>query len=187
MPPRRSGRVAAAAVQRTCAFPQLPLECVLHIFSLLPADQRLRCAEVSRGWRATVARPELWRRLEFSPESLYARPALLRAAVARAGDALTAITVPAAFIHVSVLCEALRASTGLVEVRLGERDIGPEYVVSLRAALPQVRALHARVTCEPQHAISMMQGRPPFEPLNLHALSASHDDAALDPARARPG
>ena len=74
MPPRRSARVAAAAEQRAWAFPQLPLPLALRIFSLLPADQRLRCAEVSRGWRATVALPALWRRLDLSPESGLATP-----------------------------------------------------------------------------------------------------------------
>ena len=185
MPPRHSGRVAAAAVQRTCAFPRLPLECTLHIFSLLPPDQRLRCAEVSRGWRATVAQPALWRRLDLSWEGCHVRPvwpALLRAAVARAGDALTAITVPVAFLGVTTLCDALRASTGLAEAHLGEDDIAAEDLVSLLAGLPQIRALHARVTCEPQHVVGMLQGRPPFEPLHLHALSVSHDGAALETA-----
>ena len=94
MATRRSARVVAAAEQRACAFPQLPLSLALRIFSLLPADQRLRCAEVSRGWRATVALPALWRRLDLSPESgvpfrsVDGLAQLLHAAVARAGSAL---------------------------------------------------------------------------------------------------
>ena len=66
MPPRRSGRLAAAAEQHAWALPELPLPVVQQIFLLLPADQRLRCAEVSRAWRATAALPALWQRLDLS-------------------------------------------------------------------------------------------------------------------------
>ena len=60
MPPRRSPRLAAAEEAASVAFPQLPHAVVLRIFAALPADARLRCCEVSRGWRATASHPELW-------------------------------------------------------------------------------------------------------------------------------
>ena len=63
MPPRRSARLVAAAEAASAAFPQLPHGVALRIFAAVPADARLRCAEVSRGWRSTTSAPELWRRL----------------------------------------------------------------------------------------------------------------------------
>ena len=131
MPPRRSGRVAAAALQRAFAFPQLPLEAVLDVFSLLPADQRLRCAEVSRGWRATVALPALWRSLDLSPESGVAQPvspALLRAALARAGGALTTLDASLPANDADELCAALTASgalAGLQQLRTARATPSP--------------------------------------------------------------
>ena len=94
--------MAAAAELAAHAFPQLPLGFVLDVFAQLPADQRLRCAEVCRGWRATVAIPELWRRLDLSPASGVAQPAtaaLLHAAGARAGGALTMLDVSCTGIY----------------------------------------------------------------------------------------
>ena len=94
--------LAAAVAPSAFALPQLPLEFVLDVFLLLPADQRLRCAEVSRAWRGTVALPALWTRLDLSPASgvtTLRKSALLRAVAAfaplrlcvlhlNAGDAL---------------------------------------------------------------------------------------------------
>ena len=69
MPPRRSARVAAAEAQASLAFPLLPPAVTLRIFALLPADERARCAAVSRGWRDTLRAPELWRKIDLSPSS----------------------------------------------------------------------------------------------------------------------
>ena len=152
MPPRRSARVAAAVVQRTCAFPQLPLECALRIFSLLPADQRLRCAEVSRGWRATVAQPSLWRRLDLSDTSGIVQPlsaALLRAALFRAGGALTTLDMTDAHFRIVDFTAALRASA---LVMIAEMHLGNAYVYTTEA----VRALltvmpHLKPSCHPPY------------------------------------
>ena len=124
MPPRRSTRVPAAVVQRAFAFPQLPLGFVLDVFSLLPADQRLRCGAVSRGWRATVALPALWRRVDLSPASGVAQPVsrtLLRSlytTVAHAGATVAALDVSGVDVSSDDLVVAARAVAGaLVEVR----------------------------------------------------------------------
>ena len=184
MPSRRSGRVAAAAEQRAWAFPQLPLPLVLHIFALLPADARLRAAEVSRGWRATAALPALWARLDLSPASGVAQPvshALLRAAVARAGDALTALHVCWTNANTEVLCATLRASRALVELRLGDENFRSEDVRALLAAAPQLRELHGRAMCLAEEGLELLQCRPPFGPLQLSALIFG-GGAALPPA-----
>jgi hypothetical protein len=90
MPPRRSARVAE---RLPCALAPLPLPhaLALFIFSLLPADQRLRCLEVCKGWYATLNERSLWTRLDLSTTAGLARPAteaLLHAAAARAAGRL---------------------------------------------------------------------------------------------------
>ena len=158
MPPRRSARVAAAAEQRAWAFPQLPLPVALQIFRLLPADQRLRCAEVCRGWRATVALPALWARLDLSPTSGVAQPAslaLLHAAVTRAGSALTALDVSGMRVigadFAAVLLAALQADA-MPDV--GAQDDDERLMFDMRcataflAATPQLRELHTEILCD---------------------------------------
>jgi hypothetical protein len=59
---------------------------VVFIFSLVPADTRLRCREVCRGWRATLDDCGTWLQLDLRPTAGLARPAtdaLLHAAAAR--------------------------------------------------------------------------------------------------------
>ena len=186
MPPRRSARVATAAEQRAWAFPQLPLLLAMHIFSLLPADQRLRAAEVSRGWRATVALPALWRRLDLSRTSGVVHrdlAALLDAAVARAGSALTALDVSGTRVSMDKLRDALRASGAVVEVRA---STGPLKLVVLKELLdaePQLRELHATVDCNLAEAVGVLESHPPLAPLHLQSLliRVAHA-AALPPA-----
>ena len=197
MPPRRSARVAAATEQRAWAFPQLPLPLAVHILSLLPADQRLRAAEVSRGWRATVALPALWRRLDLSRASGVAliTNALLRAAAVRSGSALLEIDVTGVGFQVPELCAALRAS-GTVE-RLHMVHAGPRCstadVTALLAAGPQLCELDiSAVQCAPDDAVALLEGRSPFAPVRLHELvvlngSPSHSlFLALADARQQP-
>ena len=205
MPPRRSARVADAVVQRTCAFPELPLEAVLAIFSLLPADQRLRAAEVSRGWRATVARPELWQRLDLSLASGVARdtsapradmhplwgaepehpvsPALLRAVVARARGTLTSIDVSEdAFADLAELVDALGASAALVEMRVNTLPLNA--VTALLAGLPQLLELYAGVRCEAAEAAELLAGGLPVLRLRELVLRPLCSDT-LPPALVR--
>jgi hypothetical protein len=98
MPPRRSTRVADAAERATSALSPLPLSVVLHIFSLLPVDCRLRCLEVCRGWRHMLLERSLWTRLDLSTTSgvrasVWVLDALLRCAAARAGGGLQSLHV----------------------------------------------------------------------------------------------
>jgi hypothetical protein len=55
MPPRRSDQVEAAAPPARDPFAALPHALSLLLFALLPVDQRLRCAEVCRGWCTVVS------------------------------------------------------------------------------------------------------------------------------------
>ena len=103
---------------------------MLHIFSLLPLDQRLRAAQVSRAWRATVVLPALWRRVDFSSTSGVAPVGLLlRAAATRAGSALTALHVPGVHgAYMDAVCDLLRASPALVELRMHFANTNFEHV-----------------------------------------------------------
>lgn len=188
MPPRRSARVAAVAEQRSRAFPQLPLHVELLTFSFLPADQRLRCAEVSRGWRATVAQPALWRRVDLSPASGVAQPslALLLAALRRAGGALKALDVSGTDLYdVREICDALHAPGALEEFHAAYSMSVAELNVVLAAA-PQLRELHADVHCSLTDAVDLLEHRPPFAPLRLHELTllGNVGGEALSPALA---
>ena len=197
MPPRRSARVAAAAEQRAWAFPQLPLPLALRIFSLLPADQRLRCAEVCRAWRATVALPALWRRLDLSPASgvaFHDLAALLRAAVARAGGALKELEVSDTNIGAADLCRVLRSSAGSVdEIHRSDTKrplLGVQSVTALlAAAAPRLRELRAGVCCTVEQDVSdatkLLEGRPSFAPLRVRSLCAGAHTGALPPTLAR--
>ena len=191
MPPRRSGRVPAAAEQHACAFPQLPLPLVLRIFLLLPADLRLRCAEVSRAWRATVALPALWRRLDLSPASGVTQPpellhALLKAAVAHAGTALTAINVSGIVLNVGFLWAALRATRGAMEeVHTSLEPLDLDAVATTVALAPRLRELHADVRCDCAEAATIFDIRQAFPPLRLRTLTVSEvEGGVLSPALA---
>ena len=185
MPPRRSSCTAVPPAQCVFAFPQLPLEAVLQIFALLPADQRLRAAEVSRTWRATVALPVLWRRVDLSLEGGVEPPVsrtLLLAAVARAGATLMTLDVPDAVLSVRDMCQALSASGALVEARISTFRFA--HLPALLAAAPHVPLLQAGVSCSLQEAGELLAGGPPFERLRLTGLVLSHGRVAWPPALA---
>jgi len=65
------------------------------VFAQLPVDSRLRCREVSRGWRAFLADVRFWQVCDLSAASGVARrsPALLRAASERARGTLRELNV----------------------------------------------------------------------------------------------
>jgi hypothetical protein len=66
MPPC-SDELEAAAAPAGDPFAALPHALALALFALLPVDQRMRCAEVCRGWRAVLSDASLWLRVDLSP------------------------------------------------------------------------------------------------------------------------
>jgi hypothetical protein len=124
MPPRRSARAAAVAERATSALAPLPLSVVLHIFSLLPVDCRLRCAEVCRGWRAVLLERSLWTRLDLTAASgvdLRGRTscdALLLCAATRAGGTLQWLQVDSGFTYTTLLDVAAANAGALRELHL---------------------------------------------------------------------
>ena len=157
MPPRRSARVAEAADRVSSVLWPLPIPLALQILALVPASDRLRCAEVSRAWRDAVATPSLWWHLDLTswggmPQHF--SPALLRVAAAKArGGLLTLRTEPDACRHPlltpgSTLLELLRENPSLTELRLipSRRVVMPldvrHHLSAVLRTAPQLKALH---------------------------------------------
>ena len=166
---------AAAETGIRPAFPQLPHDVALRIFASLPADARLRCCEVSRGWCATVSTPALWRRLDLSRASGVTRPVsplLLRAAVAKARGGLLELDVT----DYSVDCDipryelegVARVNPGLEELHGAILcDLDTENFLHQAGAL---RELHAHVAAFTFEAGMLLRNEGLFAPLRLRDL-----------------
>jgi hypothetical protein len=161
MPPRRSAHVAAVVERQCTMFASLPHALVLFIFSLVPADQRLRCLEVCKGWYATLNERSLWTRLDLSATAGLARratEALLRAAAARAGGQLQGLHLTdCEAITQDVLLTVCRANADtLAELHMegsgfkndGEALVSVGQVEAVLDAAPRLRLLAADVDCE---------------------------------------
>jgi hypothetical protein len=199
MPPRRSARLAggAPAAHGAVLFPPLaplPLALVLHIFSLLPLDARLRCAMVSRGWRVTFSERSLWARLDLSPASSLARAAatnaLLSAAAARAGGQLQALDISCCErLTFAALLAVVRANAGALQALRAcshgtSRLLGVRDIEAVLRAAPQLRSFDADVTekmCDADDACRMLRNEAPFGPLRLQRLwtFTEHSDDIL--------
>jgi hypothetical protein len=192
-----SPRDDAGAERETTALSPLPHAVVLHIFSLLPVDTRLRCAEVCRGWRSVLLERSLWTRLDMSAESgVHVREgvdaddrrgaldALLRCAAARAGGLLQSLDVEHGTVSAAARLEVVAANgSALRELRVrvqleGVWQARYELEALLRAA-PQLRVFAAdRVFCvDVDLARRVLRNEPPFGPLRVQTLTAVLDDA----------
>jgi hypothetical protein len=178
---RRSARVAVAADVRTSALVQLPPSLALRVFLLLPVNQRARACCVCRGWRAFLADPALWTRLDlssFAKERL--TDALLRGAAAKARGQLERLDLGLQLHAVTqtVLQEVLAANAGsLRELRLdvsctlGAPQNVVETLAELGRAAPLLRSLEARVACKWEDAPRLMRAEPPLTSLQLCDLT----------------
>jgi hypothetical protein len=84
---------AAAAPACGDPFAALPYALALAVFSRLTVEQRLRCIEVCRGWRATLADRATWLQLDLRrADGKACSKALLRAATSRAGGKLRSLS-----------------------------------------------------------------------------------------------
>jgi hypothetical protein len=185
MPPRRSARVAAVVERRSSALAPLPHALALYVLSLLPLDQRMRCAEVCRGWRAVLSDASLWLRLDLSPAGGVARAtdALVRAAAARAAGRLQALDLSECrdITHDFVCAVAAENAGALVELRLAaskpdlwSRRVSVEQLEALLHAAPLLRVLEADVECgSAADARRALRNKAPFGPLRLRTLDVS--------------
>jgi hypothetical protein len=191
MPPRGT----AAAPDGEDPFAALPHEVALAIFSRLTVEQRLRCIEVCRGWRATLRDHAAWLQLDLSrADGAACSEALLRAATSRAGGQMQALRLacgPAVWgmptrMH-GALCAVVAANAGALRELCVHKPSGAfglrlAELEALLAAAPQLRVLHACAECtSAEETHRLLRGEPPFAPLRLREVSA-HDlpaDAVL--------
>jgi hypothetical protein len=192
MPPRRSARVAAVVERESSALPPLPHALVHAIFTALPVDARARCAAVCRGWRAVLADPSFWLRLDLSAESgvtcAFRYAVLLPRAAAFARGQLQALDV-SGFDHVAYewLESVVNANAGcLRELRVqahhapeleGVAPFSAHSVTELLRAAPLLRDIDVSIGCDLPTALLLLRGEPPFVQLRLHQLRADLDGA----------
>ena len=176
-------RIATAAdgVAPT-SFESLPQPLALRILALLPADSRLLAAAVCRVWRAALADPALWTRLDLTAESGLAKPyfvwsdALLCAAAARAGGQLAALRVSAqrfqAHDSLPAVLTANAATLRELTVCTEATDTPPtaETLAELLRAAPGLRLLEACVRCDAAEALPLLRQKAPWGPLRLKRL-----------------
>ena len=152
-------RALAAAV-----LPPLPSDAVEIIFSLLPVDNRLRCREVSRAWRAFLQRLRFWRVCNLSGVvKQYA--SLLHAAAARAGGQLRVLDVSMwkALDKVALTAVAAENAASLTVLRAaGGQSFEPEEVEALLAAAPKLATLLCDVNCVVPDALRLLRNEAPF-------------------------
>jgi hypothetical protein len=189
MPPRRSARVAAAAERATTALSPLPLSVVLHIFSLLPVDCRLRCAEVCRGWRSVLTERSLWTRLDLSatsgvvvraPPNFNELDALLRCAAVRSGGALQSLHINGGCVTHEALLEVVAANAGALGELHARDDVhwigfSTAEGEALLAAAPLLRVFGTGMYCtdeDAQVARRALRNEAPFGLLRVHSLYA---------------
>jgi hypothetical protein len=200
MPPRR--RVVVVTECATTALAPLPLSVVLHIFSLLPVDCRLRCMEVCRAWRAVLLDRSLWTRLEVTVESgvrvrvswrvreSRAFERLLRCAAARAGGGLQSLHIDTDHVRNAALRNVLTANAGtLRELHAHTRDnahrgLNPAQAEALLIAAPRLRVLATDLHCTRKSGAVQalrraLRNEAPFGPLCVRCLRADlHDEDA---------
>jgi hypothetical protein len=190
MPPRDSAREAGASedAAATTALSPLPLPLVLHIFSLLPVDCRLRCMEVCRGWRSVLLERSLWTRLELSRSSGVLMPhirrtldGLLRCAAARADGGLQALHIGERDVSPAVLLEVATANAGALRELQVHVDnavlagVVPSSIEAVLAAAPLLRVFNADVRCTPADADAarrVLRNAAPFGLLRVGFLTA---------------
>jgi hypothetical protein len=161
----------------------LPHALLARVLARVPVDTRLRCAEVSAGWCAFLASERsLWTALDFSPSSGVTRlvtDALLHAAVAKAGGALTSLDVSFRVgerISDEELLAVVTANAGsLLELRAhgdpGNDSMSCEEVERLLRAAPRLQRLVADVHCDAGDAVRVLRNEGVFQPLRIWKLA----------------
>jgi hypothetical protein len=181
MPPQHGTGASAEDAEAPEAAPpttlsSLPLTLLPAIFSLLPVDCCLRCAEVRRDWRDALLDRSAWTRLDLSAESGVrvrvegnhgggALDALLRYASSRAGGGLQSLDVDVQFVSEAALLEVVTANAGALrelrlcvreprvhELRL-RRNVGDEKLDSWLAADDALQSVEALLRAAPQLCI----------------------------------
>jgi hypothetical protein len=172
-----AARGAAAAPAGGDPFAALPHALTLAIFSRLTVEQRLRCIEVCRGWRATLSDHAAWLQLDLTrADGSDCSEALLRAATSRAGGQLRSLRLACGdALHDSLCAVAAANATTLQELRIispVHEQRSAEHLEDLLRAAPQLRTLEADVFCKNvAEAQRLLRTEPPFGPLCVRHCS----------------
>jgi hypothetical protein len=166
-------------------FSSLPHLLVVRVLAALPADARLRCAEVCKAWRAAVSDRSLWRRVDLSPEGGVTHPvtdALLQAVSARAGGHMQALVLSLTENTCEdVFVAVLQANSS----KLHELDLAPfevvqplfvSFVERVLDAAPQLQVLRCNVTAPVRQAVRLLRNETPFGPLRVCFLNVAKDE-----------
>ena len=177
------------------ALSSLPTQALCAVLLHLPLDNRMRCAEVCRSWRAMLAERSLWLHLDLGVTS-HPCDGLLRAAARRALRNVRSLDVTGALhpfgkVTIEALCEVAAQNVGLQCVRMLGDDGGEVDMDLLRLLLhsaPRLAELHADVAANAEEALALVCGNAPFAPLRLGRLRITPQVLPLQlfPRRVRP-
>jgi hypothetical protein len=167
----------------------LPHALALAIFSRLTVEQRLRCIEVCRGWRATLRDHAAWLQLDLTrADGGECSEALLRAATTRAGGRLRSLRLACGYaLHSALWATAVDNDATLQELHTSappaelQQLFKIEDLEALLRAAPQLRTLEADVHCvNAEEAKRVLRNEPPFGPLHVRLLRVNAAAAAAD-------
>jgi hypothetical protein len=147
MPPRG----AAAAPAGGDPFAALPHALALAVFSRLTVEQRLRCIEVCRGWRATLADHAAWLQLDLTrADGSACSEALLRAATSRAGGQLRSLRLACGHaLHDALCAVAAGHAATLQELRISAAGAEHWQRCNIKHCEALLRAFHSCARSRP--------------------------------------
>jgi hypothetical protein len=169
MPPQD----AATAPAGGDPFAALPHALALAIFLCLTVEERLRCIEVCRGWRATLDDHVAWMQLDLTrADGGECTEALLRAATSRAGGQLCSLHLACGDALQDSLCAIAAGNAAtLLELRISapvDEECSIQHLEAFLRAAPQLRILEADVYCRTvAEAHHVLCNEPPFGPLRV--------------------
>ena len=172
------GREAQARASPDTVLSPLPSCFVRAVFLLLPADQRLRCVEVSRAWRALLSDTSFWTSLDVSDTCGLIRfsEALFRAVIAKAGGQLRVLNVSGRGIEVlptRTLLHALTSNATNLELLYARRTTlytSAEVVKIGKAAPLAFCHVCLQAVTNVEQARRYLRNEPPYGRLRLHSL-----------------
>jgi hypothetical protein len=146
----------------------------------LTVEERLRCIEVCRGWRATLNDHRAWQCLDLARADGSARSEarLLLAATTRACGQLRSLRLACGHALHGALCSVAASNAAtLQELRISAPAAAfPQsrrirQLETLLRAAPQLRTLEADVDClNTAEAHRVLRNEPPFGPLRVRQL-----------------
>jgi hypothetical protein len=184
--------LAKRSAQELAVCPALPHAIWLLILARVPADWRLRCAEVCPEWRDGLLDAAFWLHLDLSPSSGVGviTNALLRALVRRSNGGLRTLSASGCDkVTPAALLAAAAANAGsLRELHADSLDL--DAVQDLLRAAPGLDEFHTTLCLRGSqvhraHERRVLLGEPPFGPLRVRRLLVCRTDRA-DPELPEP-